>query len=74
VNRGSEDEAIRTRGQFMSFSCVAPDFFRFIGIALVALLLASLGIYADEKDFHRAIFRQKFQFTVRPSLSSNRET
>lgn len=31
-----EDEAMRTRGQFMSFACVQPDFLRFMGVELVA--------------------------------------
>jgi predicted permease len=31
-----EDEAMRTRGQFMSYAAVMPGFFRFMGIDLVA--------------------------------------
>ncbi len=31
-----EDEALRTRGQFMSYACVAPDFLHFMGVSLVA--------------------------------------
>ncbi|MBI3886384.1 MAG: ABC transporter permease [Opitutae bacterium] len=31
-----EDEALRTRGRFMSFAVVQPDFLRFMGLELVA--------------------------------------
>lgn len=31
-----DDEALRTRGQFMSYASVRPDFFQFMGIELVA--------------------------------------
>jgi predicted permease len=31
-----EDETLRTRGQFMSFACVLPNYLRFMGIGLVA--------------------------------------
>ncbi len=31
-----DDEALRTRGQFMSYASVQPDFLRFMGIELVA--------------------------------------
>ena len=31
-----EDETLRTRGQFMSYACVLPDFLRFMGVSLVA--------------------------------------
>jgi macrolide transport system ATP-binding/permease protein len=31
-----EDETLRTRGQFMSFACVLPDYLRFMGIRVIA--------------------------------------
>ncbi len=34
--QGSEDETLRTRGQFMSYASVQPDFLRFMGVELVA--------------------------------------
>ncbi len=43
-----EDEALRTRGQFMTYASVQPDFLRFMGVELVA----GRNFSADDNPTH----------------------